>query len=498
MKPLQVFLFASATLLILLGISFLFPRNELKIGSVSFIFPKPNSFFRLADSTQKDTLKDDITKELNLLDSLKIISPTANIIPLVDTSNNNDTLSTTDSLPQSHPIIVHPETLKGTVIPIEWRSETDKTKLHHFFKNLLKHNKLWHILHYGDSQIESDRITAFLRYHLQSKFGGCGQGLVPPVNFVNSFSIRQDHSDNWTRYSIMKKSSYPFDHGNYGILVSFARFLPYHYSKNEVTNAWLSFRVARNSYPNTHQLKEFSLFYGQNEKTVLLQVFANDKLVDFKTLNPTDLGSYKTTLPKYTKNIMLKFVGSDSPDIYAVSFDDKTGVAVDNIPIRGASGTFFTKLNFEHLKKSLNSINVGAIFLEFGGNVLPYISDSAEAQRYGRYFASQINRLKRAVPGVPIIVLGVADMSVKSGTQFITYPLLETVRDALKKAAFSTGSGYWDMYHAMGGKNSMPSWVDAHLAIKDYTHFTGKGASVIAHMLYNAIMKEYNDYIKTK
>ena len=44
----------------------------------------------------------------------------------------------------------------------------------------------------------------------------------------------------------------------------------------------------------------------------------------------------------------------------------------------------------------------------------------------------------------------------------------------------------------------MPSWVDAHLAIKDYTHFTGKGASVIAHMLYNAIMKEYNDYVKTK
>ena len=54
------------------------------------------------------------------------------------------------------------------------------------------------------------------------------------------------------------------------------------------------------------------------------------------------------------------------------------------------------------------------------------------------------------------------------------------------------------MYEGMGGYNSMPSWVNAEpeLARPDYVHFSPRGAKLIANMFYNALIFEYNNYLK--
>jgi lysophospholipase L1-like esterase len=78
----------------------------------------------------------------------------------------------------------------------------------------------------------------------------------------------------------------------------------------------------------------------------------------------------------------------------------------------------------------------------------------------------------------------------------VTHPNLEGVRDAVKNAALQSGCAFWDMYEAMGGRNSMPSWVfaDPSLAVSDFVHFNTRGARLIAEMLYNAIMYEYQEW----
>ena len=52
------------------------------------------------------------------------------------------------------------------------------------------------------------------------------------------------------------------------------------------------------------------------------------------------------------------------------------------------------------------------------------------------------------------------------------------------------------MYKAMGGMNSMPSWVtaDPPLAGADYTHFTPRGAQIISEFFYKALIIEYETY----
>ncbi len=52
------------------------------------------------------------------------------------------------------------------------------------------------------------------------------------------------------------------------------------------------------------------------------------------------------------------------------------------------------------------------------------------------------------------------------------------------------------MYEVMGGKNSMPKWVNAEpkLAAKDYIHFTPKGAKKIAEEFYSKLIGLYDEY----
>jgi hypothetical protein len=53
------------------------------------------------------------------------------------------------------------------------------------------------------------------------------------------------------------------------------------------------------------------------------------------------------------------------------------------------------------------------------------------------------------------------------------------------------------MYDAMGGKNSMPAWVNAEpeLARPDYVHFSTRGARLIANMFYNALIFEHKSFL---
>ena len=72
--------------------------------------------------------------------------------------------------------------------------------LYPFFKKLENaKNKKVRIMHYGDSQIEGDRISGRLRQRLQREFGGNGAGLFPVIPATKKISINNSVSKNWVR-----------------------------------------------------------------------------------------------------------------------------------------------------------------------------------------------------------------------------------------------------------------------------------------------------------
>ena len=73
--------------------------------------------------------------------------------------------------------------------------------------------------------------------------------------------------------------------------------------------------------------------------------------------------------------------------------------------------------------------------------------------------------------------------------------------NTVKQASFNAGGAYWDIFEAMGGKNSMPLWVESKkpiLAASDHVHFSRAGARKVADWFYNALISDYNEFKKTE
>jgi len=191
------------------------------------------------------------------------------------------------------------------------------------------------------------------------------------------------------------------------------------------------------------------------------------------------------------EKVKLEFQLPEGGRVYGISFDGASGIQLDNLAMRGSSGLEFSKIDRDLLSEMLYDLDPGLVLLQFGGNVVPYITNT---KAYQRMFLRELNVLKSLIPEVPVIVIGPADMSTRVDGRFITYPTVEPVRNALRDAALEAGYAFWDMYSAMGGKNSMPAFVmaDPPLATADYIHFTPRGANFMSAMFVKALLLEYS------
>ena len=420
--------------------------------------------------------------------------------------------ATTEELFEIYEVEVDSLAIKDSLLRIEAErrlallkiqySGDDKSSLHDFFEALqeAKTGKKIRVMHYGDSQIEGDRISGYLRNELQKEFGGRGPGYQQAFEVIPTIGITQSASENWVRKTVYGRRDTSIRHKDYGLLAHFSTYVPDSAVVDSLPDAWLEFEPSKITYSRAKSWKKIVIRYGNNEAPFMLNLFENDSLIENKIVQPSGANgrlawNFKTTPDK----VRFEFKGS-APDIYGISFEGHSGVNLDNIPLRGSSGTIFKKISKAQLAAQYKPLNVELFLLQFGGNTVPYIKDTIAAARYGRWFKSQINYIKSIEPNASIIVIGPSDMAVKDGDKFVTRPYLTDVRDALKKSAFDTGCGFWDIYEVMGGQNSMKTWVESEpaLAGNDYTHFTPKGARKMAELFCKTFWEDYELWSTSK
>lgn len=351
------------------------------------------------------------------------------------------------------------------------------------------------VLHFGDSQIEGDRITSFLREEWQEEYGGNGPGMLAVTPLAPNFSIRQSNSENWNRYTAFGRRDSNITHSDYGYRAVLCRYTPplLDTALSDTTMGWLEFRPSVQGYSHVRQYSRMRLYFGKNRKAVRLSVYVNDTLYTEEIVQAnTQLLSRTWNFTATPKVIRFEFEGSDSPDVYGLTLEGNSGVTVDNIAMRGASGVVFTRMSRASFASMVGTEPVHLIIYQYGGNTVPYIKDEEHAQQYARRVRRQIQRLKVLAPEAAIVMVGPSDMSRKEGTSYVTYDAVPWVRNELRKVALSENVGFWDIYGAMGGLNSMPEWVSAKppLAGQDYIHFTPRGARQVATWMYEAFERE--------
>ncbi len=503
-KPWHSLLFGLFVFAILGILSFTFPKEgiELKIrADLKLNFPGPTTLLG-SEKGHKDISK--IIEAVDNIDTSFTIHDPSLEKKKKDGENDSPTKGNDNQIADS--LTGDSESAKFDSVPrliTSIQTRNDKA-LKNFFDALsdLKNNpKAIRVLHYGDSQIEGDRITDYLRLKLQGQFGGQGPGLISLMPIASSLINRVSTGPGWDRYNVFTARDKRVSHTNYGVLAGFNRFTPYKKQGDTASVVSTSLVVTTTKLGGTNAMayKKVKLFYGGALRRTWCEFYDGPALISADSLESggnLKVEEYKVGYGSNTHTF--KFKGKDSPDFYGISLESDNGVMVDNIALRGSSGTFFHQINNAQLKGFYDYLNVKLIILQFGGNSLPSINDKEMAINYANYIRYQISLLKKMAPGASILFIGPSDMSIKKGTDYITYPYLETMRDALKKVVLESDCAFFDMYDCMGGKNSMAGWVDQKLAATDYTHFSPQGARKIATLFYSELIKEYNTYLKNK
>ncbi len=461
MKAIRTLIFIFSVILILGVAWYFFPAEGLAIGNYTLRFP---SYAEDMAPTQEEV----------------------DVDAVIDKVNKSFEMTVSDNLLDS--MRYYRSYLKENPNRI-YLPNDDYTFFDPLFKQLEnadEEGKTYRIMHYGDSQIEMDRISSVLRQKLQEFFGGSGPNMIPAIQPVATISVSQ-HSNNLQRYMVYGDANRA-SHNRYGVMSQFSQVMG---------GGSISFTQTSHSqaFAKAKEISTVSVLLGRNSQGFSATLKCDNIAPETKVLAANDSVSLVTwVLPDDVKRGTINFVGN--AEIYAVLLDGEAGVAIDNVALRGCSGTIFTRINEATMRQSFDLLNTRLIIMQFGGNRMPSISSSKNITPYMAELEKQINYMKRVAPKATLLFIGPADMGKSYGGKMGTWHGLPELNDSLRVMALRNHVAYWDMFNVMGGEGSMAQWVKHNppLAGPDYVHFTFRGAQEIGTDLAKSFTTYYDFY----
>ena len=305
------------------------------------------------------------------------------------------------------------------------------------------------VMHYGDSQIEEDRMTMQIREQLQKQYGGRGVGLMPLLQTIPTRTTRQELRMNGRLIGPSQAQQGP------------KRYLVYGFKRDQREDgmygamgqvAWMNDSLVSGSEDLIAMCKPQSASAHYDE----WRIFAD------------------TSIRYTTSGDTVHLMGRGA--VYGLSQESRTGVIVDNIPMRGCLGMVFTKMDSAQLRDFYRSENVRLIILQFGGNAIPSNEKPETIRGFVQGYRDQIHFLRKCAPDADILFIGPSDMMRLVDGEWQTYPMVPYMDRLLRKMAMEEEIAYFSLYQWMGGAGSMLRWQETGLAGSDGVHFYRSGA----------------------
>ncbi|HKK42454.1 MAG TPA: MBOAT family O-acyltransferase [Bacteroidales bacterium] len=396
-----------------------------------------------------------------------------------DTITGGNPLIDTLSIPYGTPLL-KPDSLSG--------SHLTNDPLRRFMDSLDYSDRQVRVMYYGDSQLEGDRITSYLRSILRKYDPGTGPGLflpLMPVMYTSSIWIKS--SSNWKRYNYLSYEEGRISHNRLGPFMTICRYLPEDRETQEPVKATVRIRPSYVADSSAVIFDVLRIFYGNTKGRVSVKVSGDGDILLSDTLKRGE-GFNELSCNLYRAgDVTIEFTGRISPDIYGLSIESRKGLVIDNIPQRGSAGLEFTMVDSSNLGKALRTLSPDLIIMQYGLNIVKNIRNSYSY--YERGLKRQITLLKEICPSAGIIVAGLTDMAEREGDSIQSYPNIPLIINAQRKAALSEGVVFWDAYKAMGGQSSIVRWSERSppLAQKDYIHLTYQGADTLSKIMAESL-----------
>ncbi len=362
-------------------------------------------------------------------------------------------------------------------------SDTTKPSLQRFLAKLDKLKKgektKIRIAYFGDSMIEGDLMTQTIRKLLQEEFGGSGVGFVPITSIVSKFrqSAYANYSGGWQDESFK----------NTGF--NSKLFLSGHLFRSN--GDWVELRDQ--SITDSAAVIEKSILCGAMQQPTSITV--NGGSFPIQASKPIN----RVLLSKdMSRNIKLSVADERLP-VYGVTFETESGIILDNFSFRGITGIEFGKIDSAFLSAVAQNHPYDLLVFQYGVNLL-FRPNDKNFSWYAKTLSPVVKKFRNCFPDADFVIVSTADRAFRYGGQYKSAVGIDSLIKVQALLAYETGSGFYNQYETMGGRNSIIDWASRSpsLANKDYVHPNHRGAEILGGYFFDALMKEYRKYTRTR
>lgn len=393
-------------------------------------------------------------------------------------------------LPAQDTLISRPEN-RYRFLDLEENRVHNSVSLSDFFEKLyrLKKNENYNIkiIHIGDSHLQADYLSRTVRQRFQADFGNAGRGLIVPYRVARTnepANIVTSSTSQWeVKRCVTPELPMPIGIGgitirttqpgaNLSIKTLNAGLIDYGF--NKIT---LFFQKDITSF---HVIVKDSL----NEDIAFIGSFTNEPYPNTSTV----------LLPFYTHQVRFEMLPSTPLQTQATLFginlqNGKPGVLYHAIGVNGAK--FKNFLDASLFADQTAALDPDLFIISLGTNEAleyPY----ADPQ-FINQVDSLISRLRTRNPNAQFLITTPPDSFRRKNRRNTG---IEQMHKKLVDYADLRNLAYWDLYEIGGGKHSADHWKNNHLMRADGIHFFVAGYELQGNLLYEALMKGYDEYVQ--
>ena len=343
------------------------------------------------------------------------------------------------------------------------------------------------IVHIGDSHIQADLLTHQVRQLLQKEFGNAGRGFIFPGRIAKTNEPQNIYKSSDATWEA-KRIVFADQPLAIGLGASTVRTLQpdIRFTIRTMDSPGLDYRFNRVSLFYKKDSASFNLILkdSANHSLAYAGPYTEEKYPNFSSVllpYPVHQIEFQTAQPTA---IQKQFV------LFGVSLStSKPGIFYHSIGGNGAK--FKNYLDAKFFFEQTQALIPDLFIVSLGTNeAIDYPNIDKQFTGYVENF---VKRLKQSNPESLIIITIPADFYRKKTRR---NPGVESIRTILMEFANKNNLPVWDLYSAAGGKHSADQWKKNKLLQGDGIHATRAGYEVQGELLYHALIKSYNEYVR--
>lgn len=366
---------------------------------------------------------------------------------------------------------------------VEW---DNATAVDNFFSKLANANsKKVNILHIGDSHIQADFFTGYIRENIQQIFGYGGRGFVFPYACAgthSTYDYRTWKYGDWEGARNVKNPNF-MDIGLAGAV-----------AKTKDKSAGFKF-----GFKGGILMQDFTvlkIYCKKDSASFNLKIKLNnyDDTIYLKTNTDLHLPYVTVDLPMVSDTFAIFMNQTDSLqnhfECYGLMIETphNKGVVYNSVGINGAG--YNSILGQTLMGSHLQEMQPDMVVIDLGAN--DFYGFTFKEEELGNNLTLVIQAIKKAAPNASIIVSCSQDIYRKRKNVFATLQFSQLTQ----KIAQQNGVSWYNYFSVSGGRYSMLKWRRHQLAKKDKVHLTTAGYHLKGDLYLNAFLNSYMHYLK--